>query len=268
MRRTGRPKRTNWPECKVEGCSKSIEGSAKGMCAAHYMAARRGRIDSATGEELRPKKRVRSYGPGALCLVPECGRRPKGRGLCTLHYQQWKQGVSWPGVEIPDRGHEKEAASYSQEACLVEGCDQRPMNRWMCSKHAQQREAGIIDEDGRQLREPMPRGRRPLDFRKEAAGYILVRAPKGHPYARHDGSILEHRLVMERRIGKYLDPDEFIVHHKDGDRANNSPDNLEVQPYKTHGPGKDADVDVCRRLMMALKYNDPESYYRLLEGLN
>jgi hypothetical protein len=138
----------------------------------------------------------------------------------------------------------------------------------MCSKHAQQREAGIIDEDGRQLREPMPRGRRPLDFRKEAAGYILVRAPKGHPYARHDGSILEHRLVMERRIGKYLDPDEFIVHHKDGDRANNSPDNLEVQPYKTHGPGKDADVDVCRRLMMALKYNDPESYYRLLEGLN
>ena len=38
--------------------------------------------------------------------------------------------------------------------------------------------------------------------------------------------IREHRLVMEGILGRYLQPWEN-VHHKDGDRQNNEPDNLE-----------------------------------------
>lgn len=37
----------------------------------------------------------------------------------------------------------------------------------------------------------------------------------------------EHRRVMERKLGRQLKPGE-VVHHIDGDRTNNSPDNLEV----------------------------------------
>lgn len=51
-------------------------------------------------------------------------------------------------------------------------------------------------------------------------GYMKV-------FVRGRGWVLEHRLVMEGVIGRYLSPDEN-VHHIDGDKLNNSPDNLEL----------------------------------------
>jgi hypothetical protein len=71
-------------------------------------------------------------------------------------------------------------------------------------------------------------------------GYILVRV-KNHPFARYtptkktDGSyakaewgyLREHRLVMEHMLGRYLLPNE-AVHHKDGNKQNNAPGNLEL----------------------------------------
>lgn len=51
---------------------------------------------------------------------------------------------------------------------------------------------------------------------------------RGHPYARKGTHyVLEHRLVMEKMIGRYLLPNE-VVHHKDGNRLNNSPENLQL----------------------------------------
>ena len=45
---------------------------------------------------------------------------------------------------------------------------------------------------------------------------------------------MEHRLVMEDKLGRYLTPEEE-VHHIDGNRANNDPDNLRLFPNKaTH----------------------------------
>lgn len=244
MKRTGRPPRTSWPECKVEGCDRSAR--VKGLCQTHYMAARRGRINW-DGEELRPKKRVQSYGTGARCLVGDCQRRPKGRGLCTMHYQQWESGVEL-GVDVPDRGHEKQTSSYEDSICTVEGCTKRPINRWMCNQHALQRQAGIIDEDGNQLRDLMPRGRRPKDWRKELAGYILVRAPKGHPGARHDGSIYEHRLVMEEHLGRVVYPEE-VVHHINGVRDDNRIENLQLRRSRAeHGHGHERIEDVMHAL--------------------
>lgn len=58
-------------------------------------------------------------------------------------------------------------------------------------------------------------------------GYILVQA-KNHPFRRkHTPYILEHRLVMEESLGRMLLPTE-VVHHIDGNKQNNSIENLTV----------------------------------------
>lgn len=62
--------------------------------------------------------------------------------------------------------------------------------------------------------------------RQETEGYVLVKMPD-HPFATKDGYVREHRLVMERTLGRYLTLEE-VVHHKDGNTQNNDPENLEV----------------------------------------
>jgi len=54
-------------------------------------------------------------------------------------------------------------------------------------------------------------------------GYVLIRMPK-HPNARN-GYVLEHRLVLERILNRYLTESE-VVHHKNGDKTDNDPNNL------------------------------------------
>ncbi len=61
-------------------------------------------------------------------------------------------------------------------------------------------------------------------------GYILVVAPDDHPYPADSHTtglkyILEHRLIMEQHLGRYLLPTE-VVHHIDENPSNNALDNL------------------------------------------
>ena len=57
-------------------------------------------------------------------------------------------------------------------------------------------------------------------------GYIMKYSPN-HPYKDKHGKgyVMEHRLVMEEKIGRYLKPIE-VVHHIDKNRKNNSISNL------------------------------------------
>lgn len=55
-------------------------------------------------------------------------------------------------------------------------------------------------------------------------GYILVMKP-GHPHADRHGYVLEHRLVMEARLGHCLLPSE-VVHHINGIKTDNRIENL------------------------------------------
>jgi hypothetical protein len=67
---------------------------------------------------------------------------------------------------------------------------------------------------------------------KNFNGYVAIRLPD-HPNAMPNGYILEHRLVMEGKLGRYLESHE-IVHHIDGNKTNNSPDNLAVLGREQH----------------------------------
>jgi hypothetical protein len=64
-------------------------------------------------------------------------------------------------------------------------------------------------------------------------GYISCKAPN-HPYKDWDGYVFEHRLIIERKIGRYLHPFE-IIHHINGIKTDNREENLELTIQETHG---------------------------------
>lgn len=80
--------------------------------------------------------------------------------------------------------------------------------------------------------------------RKTGYGYTIVQC-LGHPFAWSQNSyVFEHRLVAEKYLlteensveidGKrYLSPD-YIVHHINGDRQDNRPENLEIMKKSEH----------------------------------
>ena len=62
--------------------------------------------------------------------------------------------------------------------------------------------------------------------RIKRGGYWALYRPS-HPNSWKQGYVLEHRLIMEEHIGRYLTKLE-VVHHKDGDTENNEIENLEL----------------------------------------
>ncbi|WP_328186910.1 HNH endonuclease signature motif containing protein [Marinobacter sp. OP 3.4] len=63
-------------------------------------------------------------------------------------------------------------------------------------------------------------------------GYRMLLA-LGHPDADSKGYIREHRLVAEQKLGRRIREDE-IVHHLNGDKLDNRPDNLEIMTRSEH----------------------------------
>lgn len=63
-------------------------------------------------------------------------------------------------------------------------------------------------------------------------GYVSVYFPD-HPKSNKEGYIMEHDLIMECYIGRWLKPEE-VVHHKNKIRNDNRIENLELMTFKEH----------------------------------
>lgn len=68
--------------------------------------------------------------------------------------------------------------------------------------------------------------------KKRKDGYISVYNPT-HPNSSKSGYIMEHILVMEKHIGRYLKENE-IVHHINKKRDDNRIENLKLMTFKEH----------------------------------
>lgn len=63
-------------------------------------------------------------------------------------------------------------------------------------------------------------------------GYITILCPN-HPYKDINKRVKEERLVMEKYIGRYLEPNE-VVHHKNKNPRDNRIENLQLMIRKEH----------------------------------
>lgn len=178
--------------CSVEGCEKSVQ--ARGWCSMHYA---RWRISGDPG----PAATFRPRATG-LCSVSSCDRPAKLRHLCEMHYQRLlRHGTTDARMRIV-------------AMCCVEGCN-RPGNKGngLCGLHA------------RRLRKHGDVG--PVGLMKRAKGTGSI-SPDGYVTRCVNYEIRrEHRVVMEGILGRRLRAFEN-VHHKNGVRGDNRPENLEL----------------------------------------
>ena len=107
-----------------------------------------------------------------------------------------------------------------RSVCSVDECENRAIAHGYCPKHYHH-----VKKYGDAVTGPT-RPNRGKGMTISVAGYVQLFMPDHHE-ANQRGYVMEHRVVMEKVAGRHLRPGE-VVHHIDGDRVNNRPDNLEL----------------------------------------
>lgn len=242
--------------CTVEGCgSKHV---ARGFCARHYsLATRNGtlkRLPASTCSEpgcdavvyranlcATHKRRARANGTldtGKVCSVKGCERTLVAYGLCQMHRRRQVRGRPMIAALLREP---------CPDDCTFAGCGKKAIAKGLCTGHWTQKNRGSGE-----LTELRKRGQK----WKNQWGYVMVAGHQGHPNANANGAIAEHRLVMSRELGRPL-TDTERVHHKNGDRSDNRPENLEL--WNTSQPSGQRVEDKVQWAIEILKLYQPEA---------
>jgi hypothetical protein len=94
---------------------------------------------------------------------------------------------------------------------------------------------------------------------------VLIFEPT-HPNARRDGYVAEHTKVMAEALGRPLERFEE-VHHKNGIRGDNRPENLELWARGMQPPGSRV-CDLIDAAVKVLKLYRPELLGTAIPGSN
>lgn len=91
-----------------------------------------------------------------------------------------------------------------------------------CARHSTHHKEILKRNTGRGNKNPNWHGGKKIT----QDGYISIWTPH-HPYANQHGCVPEHRLVMEKKIKRFLKPSE-VVHHINEIKNDNRPENLQL----------------------------------------
>lgn len=189
------------PTCSIEDCGNPAH--TRGFCAFHYQRWYR------HGDPLH-LERVR----GRICDVEGCNEPHSAKGLCQRHHAQaWRAEKRKQAPPKPP--------PINTQPCTVDGCETLQVARGLCPMHYHRL---------RKTGDTKPRGRKPEG--SIVNGYRHLYRPD-HPQAWTNGYVAEHRMVMADILGRPLLADEN-VHHRDGNKLNNDPKNLEL--WLSHQP--------------------------------
>lgn len=193
--------------CSIDDCERVHY--AQGWCERHYQRYRR------WGDPL-------AGGPAAMsrqgeCSVEGCGRPILARGWCGNHYYRAQRNNGDPhGARTLSRAPGwRRGTAAPKKICTVPGCDAKALTRGWCGRHYQRW------QDYGDPEAPLRRARAGESVKRwtNHDGYVLIRL-RGR-------SVMEHRHVMEEKLGRKLLPGE-TVHHMNGIRTDNRPGNLEL----------------------------------------
>ncbi len=177
------------------------------------------------------------------CKIDGCDKEKLSLGLCGMHYARLRKHGD-PGVS-----YQLNKSKDEIKICKINGCTKKSRSNDLCPMHL----ARIKRHGEAGSASPNKRANGEGNITKAGYHYICC---KDHPNAYENGKIAVHTLIMSQLIGRPL-MDGESVHHKNGIKSDNSPENLELRT-SLHPSGQKVNemIDFCK---MYLSLYDPDS---------